>query len=180
MVDAAFYALLQRQSFVRPSYNDNDFSGLWRGQRKLLSKLLQSTYIKNSLYAYRQRHLRHLVQIIPEEPRIGYDRVVRKRLHSCPAPQARTRLIECNVPIGSYPAKEELNAAGALDFFFIRYALLFKIFCISVQDVDVCWVDVDMAEEVLVHERVVGLRMIARDADVFVLLACEQCSSDHS
>ena len=33
---------------------------------------------------------------------------------------------------------------------------------------DVCRIDVHMLEEILVHEGVVGLRMVSSDADVFV------------
>ena len=48
-------------------------------------------------------------------------------------------------------------------------ALCSQVWSISVQDVDVLGRDVDMREEVLVHEAVVGLRMFTGQADIFVL-----------
>lgn len=35
------------------------------------------------------------------------------------------------------------------------------------------WADIDMGEEVVVHKCVVGLRVGEGDADVFILLYCQ-------
>lgn len=72
------------------------------------------------------------------------------------------------MPIGSYPAHEQLDAAGALDLLLVRDTLLLEVLGVAVQDVDVGRVDIHVAEEVLVHEGVVGFRVLAWDADVLV------------
>jgi len=80
------------------------------------------------------------------------------------------------MPVRSYPTQEELNTACALDLFLVGYAFFFQILCIAVQDVDVRGIYVDVAEEVLVHEGVVRLGVLAWNADVFVLRGRKPCS----
>lgn len=110
---------------------------------------------EDGLYAHGQCHFGYFVEVIVEESRIGDDGVVRERLDSCAGFQTRARLVECDVAIWTDAAQKKLNAAGALDLLFVRDAFGFEIWRISVQDVDVCWVDVNMAEKMLVHEAVV-------------------------
>lgn len=71
--------------------------------------------------------------------------------------------------VGPDAAEEELDAAYVLDFLLVRDALGFEVGGVAVEDVDVGRVDVDVREEVLVHEGVVGFGVVARQADVFVL-----------
>lgn len=66
-------------------------------------------------------------------------------------------------------AKEELDAARLLDFFFVCNAFRFQIRCVAVQDIDILRINIDMREEVFVHEAVVTLGMIPWDAHIFVL-----------
>jgi hypothetical protein len=62
-----------------------------------------------------------------------------------------------------------LNATDLLDFLFVLLTFGLKVRRIAVQNVDIAWVHVDMGKEMLVHEAVVTLRMVPRDAHVFVL-----------
>lgn len=68
------------------------------------------------------------------------------------------------------PAEEELDPTSTLDLLFIGDALLFKVGRVTVEDVNVLRVDIDVAEEMLVHEGVVGFGVFTGDGDVFVLL----------
>ena len=60
--------------------------------------------------------------------------------------------IESNVSIRANATQEQLDTAGVFDLLLICYALRFQVCGVAVQDVDVRWVDIDMAEEVLVHK----------------------------
>lgn len=126
------------------------------------------TYVEDGLDSDCERHFGDLVDVVVEESRIGQDGVVGQRLHSGAALQARSRLVESDMSIGTNPTQEKLNASSPLDLLLVGYALFFEILGIAIQDVNVGRVDVDVAEEVLVHERVVGLRVLARDPDVLV------------
>jgi hypothetical protein len=169
MVDAAFDGFLERESLVGTSDNDDNFSRLQLVSITFTQSSSRSTYIHHRLNANRQRHLWHLVQIIAKEPRIRQNSLIRQRLDSRSAAQTRSRLVERNMSIRADSTQEKLNTARTLDLLLVRYALFFEVWCVAVEDVDVGWIDVDVAEEVLVHEGVVGFGMFARDADVFVL-----------
>ena len=65
-------------------------------------------------------------------------------------------------------AQEELNATKLCNFSLVFVAFLLQIGRIAVEDVYVGRVDVDVAEEVLPHEAVVRLGMVARQANVLV------------
>jgi hypothetical protein len=74
------------------------------------------------------------------------------------------------VAVGSDATEEEVNSAVGFDCCFVGYAFGFEIWCVAVQDVDVFWVDVDVGEEMIVHECVVGFGVLAGDPNVFILL----------
>lgn len=57
--------------------------------------------------------------------------------------------------VWSDTTEEELNAAHARDFGFVGCCLGGEIGCIAVQDVDIGGEDVDVREEVFIHEAVV-------------------------
>lgn len=90
------------------------------------------------------------------------------RLDSGPALQARARLIKCNVPIRPNAAQKQFDASCTSDLLFICNALLFQIFSITIQNVDIRGIDVYVAEEMLVHEAVIRLRVFALYAHVLV------------
>lgn len=90
------------------------------------------------------------------------------RLDSGPALQARARLIKCNVPIRPNATQKQLDASCTSDLLFICNALLFQIFSITIQNVDIRGIDIYVAEEMLVHEAVVRLRVFALYAHVLV------------
>jgi len=78
------------------------------------------------------------------------------------------RFVEANVAVSADAEELEVDAACCADFFLVAAAEFFGVRCHTVWDMDVFAIDVHMPEEVLVHERMVGLRMVGSDADVFV------------
>ena len=70
--------------------------------------------------------------------------------------------------IGANSSQEQINATYGLDLALILLAFGLEIWRVPVQDVDVGGLDVYMREEVLVHEAMVALWVITRNADVLV------------
>ncbi len=70
--------------------------------------------------------------------------------------------------VGADAQDLEINATGGDDAFLIVRAGGGDIRGIAIRDVDVRRRDVDVTEEILRHEAVIGLGMLPRNADVFV------------
>lgn len=151
MVDALFDALLQRKRLALAQDDDNHLAGLEHG-----------------LDTNRQGHARHLADVVVKEARVGQDGVVGKRLDTRAAGQAGAGLVEGNVAVLADARKEQVNAAGPLNGILVGDALGLQVGRIAVEDVHVGGVDVYMREEVLPHEGVVRLGMVAGDAHVLI------------
>lgn len=65
--------------------------------------------------------------------------------------------------------EKQIDSTSTLDLGFVFNTFGFKVGSVAVQDIDIGWVNINMREEVLVHECVVALGMFAWDSDVFVL-----------
>lgn len=129
-----------------------------------------ATYVKHSLDANRQGHLGHLVQVIAKEPRICKNSLIGKCLDTSTRLEAGAWFVEGNVAIGTNAAKEQLDAADTADLVFVALAFGLEVSGISVEDVDVVWFHIDVGEEVLVHEAVIAFWMVARNANILVLI----------
>ena len=70
--------------------------------------------------------------------------------------------------IGSDTREEELDPAVLLDLVLVPPALHREVCGVAVQQVGIVRLDVNVTEEVLPHEGVVALRMVARQAAVLV------------
>lgn len=151
VVDALLNASLQSKGLALAENDDNDLACL-----------------KNGLDANSESHLGHFVNIAVEETRVGKDGVVGKCLDTSAAGKTGARLVEGNVAILTNASKEEVYSASGLDGVFVANALGLEVGGVAIEDVDVGGVDVDVGEEVLPHEGVVRLGVIAGDAHVLV------------
>ena len=70
--------------------------------------------------------------------------------------------------VGTDAAKEEVNTAIRGYHAFIVLALFDEVWGIAVEDMDILWLDVDIAEEIGPHEGVVALTVFLRQSDVLV------------
>jgi hypothetical protein len=111
-----------------------------------------------------------LVQIVSEEPRIGQDCVICKRLHTSSRLEAGTWLVEGNVSIGPNAAEEQLDATRTLYFLFVVMAFGFQVRRVTVKDVDVVRIHIHMREEVLVHKAMIAFGVVSWKADILVLI----------
>jgi len=71
--------------------------------------------------------------------------------------------------IWSNSAEKQINSTCSFDSSFVLDTFGLEIRGIAIQDVNVGRMDVDMREEVLVHEGVVAFRMLAGNTNVFIL-----------
>ena len=79
--------------------------------------------------------------------------------------------------------KEEFNATSTLYLVFVLLAFSLQVGRVPIEDVDVVWFHVDMGEEVLVHEAMIALRVVAWDAHILILVwsaqATPRCKQGH-
>lgn len=73
------------------------------------------------------------------------------------------------MPVRSNAAQEEVDPTVGLDSSLVGHALGFQVWGVAIEDVDVLRVDVDVREEVLVHERMIGLWVFAGNTNVLIL-----------
>lgn len=151
VIDTLLNASLQSKRLALAKNNDNDFASL-----------------ENSLDTDSQGHARDLVDVIAEESRVGENSVVSQSLDTSSAGQAGSRLVESNVAVLANAGKEEINAADGLNGVFVSDALGLEVGGIAVQDVNIGRVDIDVREEVLPHEGVVGFGVVAGNPHVLV------------
>lgn len=152
MVHALLDAALQRKCLARAQDDDDDLTGLQHG-----------------LHTDGQRHLGDLFQVVSEEARVGDDGVVGQGLDTGARGKRGARLVEGDVAVLANAREEQVDAAGGLDGGLVVDALLLQVWCVAVENVDVGRADVDVLEEMRPHEGMIGLRVVARDANVLVL-----------
>ena len=104
-----------------------------------------------------------------------------QRLHTRTRAERRAGLVKSDVTVGTNTAEEELDASVALDLRLVVGALLEKIWGVSVQNMNILRTagdgngnelrNIDVLEEILVHEGVVALGVV--DGEVHVLVHVE-------
>ena len=114
------------------------------------------------------RLLRDLVDIALEEAGIHQERVVGEVHDAGAGLQGGERFVEGEVAVFADAAEEEVDAARRHDGGLVGLALGLQVGGVAVEEVDVLPRDVDVVEQVLVHEAVVAFRVLDRQADVFV------------
>lgn len=125
--------------------------------------------LQHSLYAHRQRHLRHLLHVPAEEARIGENSIVCESLDSGATREGGAGLVEGDVAVWPDAAEEEINSTDFTDGLFVREALRFEVWGGAAEHVDILWGNVDVGKEMGVHKGVVGRGVSGGDAYVFVL-----------
>ena len=111
---------------------------------------------------------RDLRNVILKEAGICKYGFVCQGLDSGSGRQRRSRLVERKMTVCPNAAQKELDTAILDDFLLVLLALGVQIRCVTVEDVHLVRGDVNVAEEVLVHEAVVTFGVILGNADVFI------------
>jgi hypothetical protein len=122
--------------------------------------------------AYGESLLRHEVEVALEETAVGVDGIGGKGLDTGKAGKRRARLIESKVTVRTYATHEEVDAACSLNSLLVVLTLLDEVFGITIEDVYIFLLDIDMAEEVVPHEAVIALWVVFRQFDILVHVEC--------
>lgn len=138
MIYAPLKTVVQGKRLVRSRADDHDFARIHDGLDTDCERLFGD-----------------FVDIIVEEAGIGDDGVVSQRFHSCATCERGAWFVEGDVAVWSNTTEEKLNATHARDFGFVGCCLGGEVGRVAVQDVDVGGENVDMREEVFVHEAMV-------------------------
>ena len=82
--------------------------------------------------------------------------------------QLARRLVEPDVTVGADSEDDEVDSAGGGDRAFVALALGVEIGGAAVEEPDVLGRDVDVREEVLVHETAIAAGSVGAQADEFI------------
>ena len=104
---------------------------------------------------YGESLLGHKVDIVVEEARIGDDGVGSQRLDMSKTIERRAGLVESKMAIGTNATHEEMDATGSSNSFLVISTLGIEVVSISIQDMNVFRLDVDVTEEVLPHKTMI-------------------------
>ena len=149
--DSALYGMVQCTCLAMPVAYDEYLPGIHHGA-----------------HAHGECSPRHLCGIASEEAAVGYDGVRGQALDAGAAGEGGERLVEGNVPVGTYAAHEQVDAARSLYGSLVCGALSLEVGSIAVEDVYVSRLYVDVAEEVVPHEAVVALGVLFGQAYILV------------
>lgn len=155
--DGAFDGLSDRTGLLGAESEDNNLLGGEDGRD-----------------TYGHRLLGNEIDVTAEEAGIHAYGVVGEGDHAGTALQGREGFVECDVAVFADSSEEEVESSGLDYLLFVGSALGREVGSVAVEDMDVCAGDVDMVEEVAVHEAVIALRML--DGQAHVLIHIE---SDH-
>lgn len=99
-----------------------------------------------------QGKLGNFADIAVKETSVGNDGLISKSLDSRSGSEGRPRLVESNMTIRTNTTQEELNTTDTGNLSFKFLAFFIQIRSISVQDVHVLRLNIDMLEQVVPHE----------------------------
>ena len=151
LVDAAFDAFLQGAGLVVAADEKQNFAG-----------------IRHRADADGQSLRRNLARVVVEETGVHNLRVFRQVADASAGVQGGERFVEGDVAVNTGAAEEQVDATVGSDLRFVTCAFGFQISRHTVKNVHVLFRDVDVVEEIVMHEEPVALMMGLRQADVFV------------
>ena len=120
-----------------------------------------------------QRLLRNEAEVVVEEAAVGVDGVGGEGLDTGARREGRTWLVESEVSVRTDTAHEEVNATSLSDELLVVVTLSDEILCVTIEDVYILRLDVDVVEEVVPHEAVVTFWVIFWQLHIFVHVECD-------
>ena len=114
---------------------------------------------KNRRHPHRQRFLRHAVQSILEERRVGAARGRTKTRTMRLRDQRSRRLVESDMAVQTEAQNLQIDSSGSRDRAFVAAALPLHIASRAVQYVDAFALEVDAIEQMPMHECAVAARI---------------------
>ena len=124
--------------------------------------------VQQRTHAYGQRIFRHLVDVAVKEAGVCHAGVMGQRFDTRTGSQGRSRFVKRDMAVVAYAAHKQVNFTVRTDFFFIITAFRIDIRRVTVEQVNIfCW-NINVIEEIAMHEAVVAFRVFFRKANIFV------------
>ena len=70
--------------------------------------------------------------------------------------------------VGTNTTHKEVDTTIRFDLLFVTGTLSIQIGSITIQDIGILRIDINMVEEIIPHERIVAFGMFFRQADIFI------------
>ena len=115
-----------------------------------------------------QSGLGNLINVAIEETSVSDDRILGQGLDTGTRVERRERLVERDVTVVTYATHKQVDTACCLDLSLVLSALTLQILSVTVQNVYILGVDVNVLEEVVPHKRVVALGVLLGQVAVLV------------
>ena len=123
--------------------------------------------IHDSTYTDCESGLWNQIYVIVEETAVSNDGIGGQGLLTGTALKTGSWFVEGNMSIGTNTAHEEVNTTCILDSLLVILTLDLQILGVTIEDMDILFLNVDVAEEIVPHEGVVTLGMIFGEIDIF-------------
>jgi hypothetical protein len=124
--------------------------------------------VKDGRHPHRERLARHAPPLVAEQRGVGVSRRVGQARPMRCRSQRDARLVEADVSVAAEAEQQQVDPPRAPDRAFVPAALLFQIRGPAVQEVNAARLQVDVIEEMAVHEAALAARVGARDPDELV------------
>ena len=151
VVNAAFYAVAQCASLVVTADEQQNLHG-----------------IADSADTDGQSGLGNFVGIVIKETGVDDQGILSQGTDAGAGGEGGKGLVESNVAVYTAAAHEQVDTAVGSDLVFVALALCFQIFSHTVQNVDILSRNVDVVEEIVVHEVPVALVMLSGQTNILV------------
>ena len=123
---------------------------------------------------------RNLVRIIVKETWVGNTCVWCQCLDTSTWTKWWARLIEGNVSVRTDTTEEEVDTTCFMNHFLIVLALCLKIFCVTIQDMNVLLWTINVVEKILSHESVIALWMALWQTYILIHIECNNILKAYS
>ena len=151
MVDTFLNTVLQGTGLVVAIHHDHHLLGIHDGS-----------------YTNGQSGLGDLVDVVVKETTVGDDGIGGEGLLTGAARQTGAGLVEGDMSVGANATHEEVDATCCLNGFLVILALCLQILGIAIKDMDILFLDVDVAEEVVPHKAMVALGVFLGEVHILV------------
>jgi hypothetical protein len=68
----------------------------------------------------------------------------------------------------THAAQEKIDSTSLSNRSFVFATFFVRVACLSVQKMNVGWFDIDLGEEIRMHEMAIALRVISSETDIFI------------
>ncbi len=118
--------------------------------------------------ADRQRIFRHLINVTVKEAGVRHAGVMGQGFNAGTGSERGSRFIKGDMTVVANAAHEQVNFTQRANFLFVLTTFCVNIGGITIQQVDIFRLNINVIEEIAIHEAVIALRMLLWQANIFI------------